>query len=36
MRDPNRTILMVSHDLERLESLEADRIVLSQGAIQHA
>lgn len=36
MRDPNRTILMVSHDLERLESLEADRIVLSQGAIHHA
>lgn len=36
MCDPERTILMVSHDLERLESLEADRIVLSQGAIHRA
>lgn len=36
MRDPERVVLMVSHDLERLESLEADRIVLSQGVIHHA
>lgn len=36
MRDPERAVLMVSHDLERLESLEADRIVLSQGVIHHA
>lgn len=36
MRDPERVVLMVSHDLERLEGLEADRIVLSQGVIHHA
>lgn len=33
MRDSKRAVLMVSHDLERLEDLDADRIVLSQGVI---
>lgn len=31
-----RTVLMVSHDLERLDALDADRLVLAQGAVHHA